>query len=208
MKLRDSPVSHWPSFPRCRRFAGRGAGSGQIEFPRGCSNGHYSRKSLDEKVGGALLKNYLEAMDYNRVYFTKKDVDGLIAKYGGTIDNDILLGNPDPAFKIFKLYKQRVEERIAKAKDLLKQPYEFASDKMIEVNRQKAAWPKDDAETDGLWRDRVEGELLQERLNKHEKDPVARITKRRPDAAQPARADNEDIIKGFPPRWRRPTTRT
>ena len=184
-------------------FADLGAAEpdpGQIEISvaRLLEQGHYSRKRLDEKVGRALLKNYLEALDYNRVYFTQKDVDGLIAKYGGTIDNDILLGNPDPAFKIFKLYKQRVEERIAKAKDLLKQPYEFASDKMIEVNRQKAAWPKDDAETDGLWRDRVEGELLQERLNKHEKDPVARITKRYDQMLRNLREQtNEDIIKGF-----------
>jgi carboxyl-terminal processing protease len=173
---------------------------GQIEISvaRLLEQGHYSRKRLDEKVGRTLLKNYLEALDYNRVYFTQKDVDGLVAKYGSTLDNDILLGNPDPAAKIFKLYKQRVEERIAKAKELLKQKYDFTSDKMIEVNRQKSAWPKDDAEADALWRDRVEGELLQEKLSKHEKDPVTRITKRYDQMLRNLREQtNEDIMKGF-----------
>ena len=173
---------------------------GQIEISvaRLLEQGHYSRQTLDAKVARLLLKNYLEALDYNRVYFTQKDVDALTAKYGSSLDNDILLGNPDPAFKIFKLYRQRVEDRIAKAKELLKQDYQFDSDKMIEVNRQKAAWPKDEAEADALWRDRVEGELLQEKLNKHEKEPVARITKRYDQMLRNLREQtNEDIIKGF-----------
>jgi carboxyl-terminal processing protease len=173
---------------------------GQIEISvaRLLEQGHYSRKRLDEKVGRTLLKNYLEALDYNRVYFTQKDVDGLVAKYGASLDNDILLGNPDPAAKIFKLYKQRVEERIAKAKELLKQTYDFSSGKKIEVNRQKSPWPKDDAEADQLWRDRIEGELLQDKLNKHEKDPVARITKRYDQMLRNLREQTpEDIVKGF-----------
>src|SRR4051812_1942427 len=81
-------------------------GQVEISVARLLEQGHYSRRKLDEKVGTVLLKNYLEALDYNRVYFTQKDVDSFTSKYGTTLDNDILLGNPDPAFKIFKLYRQ------------------------------------------------------------------------------------------------------
>ncbi|HYR59362.1 MAG TPA: carboxy terminal-processing peptidase [Chthoniobacteraceae bacterium] len=173
---------------------------GQIEISvaRLLEQGHYSRRKLDERVGQQLLKNYLEALDYNRVYFTQKDVDAFTSKYGSTLDNDILLGNPDPAFKIFKLYRQRVEDRIAKTKELLKQKFDFTSDKMIEVNRQKAPWPKDEAEADQIWRDRLEGELLQETLNKSEKEPIARISKRYDQMLRNLHElNNEDIVKGF-----------
>jgi carboxyl-terminal processing protease len=173
---------------------------GQIEISvaRLLEQGHYSRRKLDEKVAQQLLKNYLEALDYNRVYFTQKDVDAFTSKYGSSLDNDILLGNPDPAFKIFKLYKQRVEERVAKVKDLLKEKFEFTSDKTVELNRQKSPWPKDEADADRIWRDRVEGEVLQESLNKHEKEPVAKIVKRYDQMLRNLHElNNEDIVKGF-----------
>jgi carboxyl-terminal processing protease len=173
---------------------------GQIEISvaRLLEQGHYSRRKLDEKIAQQLLKNYLEALDYNRVYFTQKDVDGFVSKYGTSLDNDILLGNPDPAFKIFKLYKQRVEERIAKTKELLKGKFEFDSQKTVELNRQKSPWPKDEAEADKIWRDRLEGEVLQETLNKHEKEPVKRIVKRYDQMLRNLHElNNEDIVKGF-----------
>lgn len=173
---------------------------GQIEISvaRLLEQGHYSRHKLDSKVAKDFLKNYLEALDYNRVYFTQKDVDAFTAKYGNTLDNDILLGNPDPAFKIFKLYRQRVEERITQAKDILKGKFDFATDRTIEINRQKAAWPKDEAEAQKIWKERIEGEVLQETLNKHEKEPVKRITKRYDQMLRNLREqNNEDIIKGF-----------
>jgi carboxyl-terminal processing protease len=173
-------------------------GQVEISVARLLEQGHYSRRKLDEKVAQQLLKNYLEALDYNRVYFTQKDVDAFVAKYGTSLDNDILLGNPDPAFKIFKLYRQRVEERIAKAKELLKQKFEFDSQKTVEINRQKSPWPKDEADADRIWRERLEGEVLQETLNKHEKEPVKRIVKRYDQMLRNLHElTNEDIVKGF-----------
>src|SRR5687767_13690589 len=55
---------------------------------------HYSRKKLDDSVSKLLLKNYLEALDYNHLFFTQVDVDGFTKKYATTLDEDILLGNP------------------------------------------------------------------------------------------------------------------
>ena len=173
---------------------------GQIEISvaRLLEQGHYSRHKVDEKIGQQLLKNYLEALDYNHVYFTQKDVDGFTSKYGNSLDNEILHGTPDPAFEIFKTYRQRVEERIAKAKELLKTKFDFTSDTVIEVNRQKAAWPKDDAAAERIWRERLEGEVLQETLNKHEKEPEARINKRYDQMLRNLHElNNEDIVKGF-----------
>jgi carboxyl-terminal processing protease len=80
---------------------------GQIEISVGrlLEGGHYSRKKIDDKVSQLLLKNYLEALDYNRLFLTQKDVDTFTAKYSTTLDDDILLGNPEPAFAIYDLYR-------------------------------------------------------------------------------------------------------
>jgi len=174
---------------------------GQIEISVGrlLEQGHYSRMKLDEKVSQRFLKNYLEALDYNHLYFTQKDVDLFTAKFGNTLNNDVLLGNPDPAFTIFNIYKKHVEDRVAKIKELLTKKYDFTSDRTVEVNRQKSAWPKDDADADNLWADRIEGELLQETLNKHATDtPVKVLTRRYDQMLRNLHEQNkEDIIKGF-----------
>ena len=174
---------------------------GQIEISVGrlLEQGHYSRMKLDEKVSQRFLKNYLEALDYNHLYFTQKDVDLFTAKFGNTLNNDVLLGNPDPAFTIFNIYKKHVEDRVAKIKELLTKKYDFTSSRAVEVNRQKAAWPKDDTEADTLWADRIEGELLQETLNKHATDtPVKVLTRRYDQMLRNLHEQNkEDIVKGF-----------
>ena len=147
---------------------------GQVEISVGrlLEQGHYSRRRLDDAMSKLQLKNYLEGLDYSHLYFTQKDIDQFTAKYATVLDDDIQFGNTEPAFTIYDLYKKRVEDRVAKLKELLKEKHDFKSDKTIEVNRQKSAWPKDEAEADQLWRDRIEGELLQEQLAKIDKTPV------------------------------------
>jgi carboxyl-terminal processing protease len=171
----------------------------EISVGRLLEQGHYTKKKLDEKVSQQFLKNYLEGLDYNHLYFTQKDVDLFTAKFGNSLNTDVLVGNTEPAFTIFNIYKKRVEDRMAKVKELLKQKFEFTSDRAVQINRQKAAWPKDDAEADQLWRDRIEGEMLQETLNKHAINPPLKTLTRRYDQVLRYLHEQtkEDIIKGF-----------
>lgn len=151
----------------------------EIAVGRLLEQGHYSRKKLDDSISRQLLKNYLETLDYNHLFFTQKDVDAFSAKYATTLDEAISQGVPEPAFAIYDLYKKRVEDRIAKVNELLTKEYDFQSDRVIDLNRQKAAWPKDEADADRIWRDRVEGEFLQETLNPHKIDPPLKVLGRR-----------------------------
>lgn len=140
---------------------------------------HYTRHKLDNDVSKTFLKNYLDALDYNHLFFTQQDVDAFTASYGTALSDDILLGNPNAAYSIWDVYVKRVKERVAKVKDLLKQNYDFASNRTVELNRQKEPWPKDDAAADQLWKDRIEGELLQEKLADHPiETPVKVLTRR------------------------------
>ena len=174
---------------------------GQVAIAVGrlLEQGHYSRKKLDSKVSQVFLKNYLEGLDYYRLYFTQKDIDAFTSKYGESLHADIALANPDPAFVIFNLYKKRVEERIAKVKKLLEQKFEFTSDRLVELDRKKAPWPKDEADADRIWRDRIEGEMLQETLNKLAiNPPVKTLTRRYDQLLRMLREQTkEDIVKTF-----------
>jgi carboxyl-terminal processing protease len=143
--------------------------------------GHYTRQKLTDEVSRKFLQTYLEMLDFSHLFFTQKDVDELNAKYGTSIAGDVLLGNLKPAYDIYALYTKRVDDRVAKIKELLKQPIDFKSNATVELSRQKSSWPKDEAEADQLWRGRISNELLQEHLSEHPIEPPAQLVARRYD---------------------------
>src|SRR5438034_8568574 len=84
--------------------------------------GHYTRQKLNEEVSNKFLQTYLELLDFSHLFFTQKDVDELNAKYSSSMAGDILLGNLKPAYDIYAVYTKRVDARLAKIKEMLKQP--------------------------------------------------------------------------------------
>src|SRR4029077_11025893 len=103
-------------------------------------------------------------LDFSHLFFTQQDVDEVTAKYGNEMAGDILLGTLKPAYEIYALYTKRVDERVTKIKELLKQPIDFKSNATVELTRQKSSCPKNEAEADQLWKGRITNELLQEHL--------------------------------------------
>src|SRR5881398_2138475 len=144
--------------------------------------GHYTRQKLNEDVSRKFLQTYLEMLDFSHLFFTQKDIDDLNAKYGSSMAGDVLLGNLKPAYEIYALYTKRMDDRVAKIKELLKQPIDFKGSATVELSRQKSSWPKDDAEADQLWRGRIANELLQEHLSEHPIEPPAQLIARRYDS--------------------------
>ncbi len=135
---------------------------------------HYTRHPLDNSVSERLLKIYIDTLDYNKLFFTQQDIDGFEKKYGTELDDDIWLGQLEPAYTIYDLYLQRVDARVAKIKSLLKnEKFDFNGHGSIELSRQKSPWPKDEADADHLWHDRIENEVLTEILSAQAADDKA-----------------------------------
>jgi carboxyl-terminal processing protease len=170
-----------------------------VSVGRLLEEGHYTHQPLNDDVSRKFLQSYLELLDFSHLFFTQGDIDALNAKYGTALDDDVLLGNLQPAYEIFDLYTKRVEDRVAKIKELLKQPMDFKSDETLQLNRQKAPWPKDEAEADQLWRGRIKNELLQENLSEHPIEPGPALVARRYDRLirNVHEEDREEQIKLF-----------
>ena len=152
-----------------------------VSVGRLLEEGHYTHQPLNDEVSKKFLKTYLELLDFSHLFFTQQDVDMLTAKYGTSIDDDVLLGNLKPAYEIYELYMKRVDDRVAKVKGLLNQPIDVKPDATIDLSRQKAPWPKDQVEADEIWRLRVANELLQEKLSEHPIEPGPQLIARRYD---------------------------
>jgi carboxyl-terminal processing protease len=161
--------------------------------------GHYTRQKLNEEISRKFLQSYLELLDFSHLFFTQQDVDALTAKYGNSLAGDVLLGTLKPAYEIYALYTKRVDERVAKIKELLKQPIDFKSNATVELSRQKSPWPKDEGEADQLWRGRITNELLQENLSEHPIEPAPQLVARRYDrlARNVHEQDKDEQIKLF-----------
>ena len=141
--------------------------------------GHYTRQKLNEEVSKKFLQTYLEMLDFSHLFFTQEDVNTITAKYANSMAGDVLMGTLKPAYEIYALYTKRVDERVAKIKELLKQPMDFKNDATVDLSRQKSPWPKNQAEADQLWRGRIANELLQEHLSEHPIEPAPQLVSRR-----------------------------
>ncbi len=152
-----------------------------------------------ESMPERILKNYLQILDYNHLYFTKGDVDEFKARFTPTIAGDIMRGDLSAPREIFTRFRQRVEERVAKNKELAAAPHDFSSDKTVQIDRKKAPWPDDTVAADKLWADRIEAELLQERLNEHPVNPPPKVVAKRYDQFLKSvnEQSDEDVIKTF-----------
>src|SRR6187200_840516 len=161
--------------------------------------GHYTRHKLNEEVSKKFLQTYLEMLDFSHLFFTQEDVDSVTAKYGNAVAGDILMGTLKPGYEIYALYTKRVDERVAKIKELLKQPIDFKSNAAVELSRQKSPWPKNEGEADQLWHQRIVNELLQEHLSEHPIEPAPQLVARRYDrlARNVHEEDKDEQMKLF-----------
>src|SRR5213594_1182803 len=168
-----------------------------VSVGRLLEEGHYTHQQLNAEMSQKFLRNYLELLDFSHLFFTQKDVDALTGKYGTALADDVLLGNLKPAYEIYDLYQKRVDEQVAKIKELLKQPMDFNTDATVELRREKAPWPKDEAEADELWRGRIASELVQEKLSEHPIEPGPQLVGRRYDriARNVHEEDREEQVK-------------
>ncbi len=170
-----------------------------VSVGRLLEEGHYTHHPLNDEMSRKLLNGYLDLLDFSHLFFTQQDVDGFTAKYATALDDDVLLGNLKPAHVIFAVFQKRVEDRVAKIKELVKQPMDFKTDDSVLINRQKAPWPKDAAEADDLWRKRIASELLQEKLAEHPIEPGPQLVERRYDRMLRTvhEEDDEEQVKLF-----------
>lgn len=151
---------------------------------------HYSRVRLDDDISPGItqarhaLDRYLQLLDYNHLFFTQKDIDEIIAKYGEGIQNDIMLGNLAPVYDIFDRYFSRVTSRVEKIQALLDKDFTFDSKRTTSLNRDKLSWPANEKEADRIWTDRLEAEMLQ--ANLAEKALEEAVAKRKAKAPTPA----------------------
>lgn len=128
---------------------------------------HFLRKEFDDRVSERFFERYLESLDPQRLYFTSADYEEFAAYRHQLDDLTLRRGDTRPAYEVFNRYLQRIDQQYALVQSLLKtEKFTFDADTRILLNRKEAARPRDQAELQGLWKDRLRFEYLSEKLNR------------------------------------------
>ncbi|HEY1772780.1 MAG TPA: carboxy terminal-processing peptidase [Gammaproteobacteria bacterium] len=120
---------------------------------------HYGDRTLNDAESGVIFDQYLDDLDPNKSYFLQSDIDSF-ALNKAKLDDDIRTGTLQPAFDIFNVFQQRMDQRIQYAlKQLDKEPDLTVKESYV-FDRSKGPWAKDTTELDDVWRKRVKNDVI------------------------------------------------
>ncbi|MEQ1512915.1 MAG: carboxy terminal-processing peptidase [Lysobacteraceae bacterium] len=139
----------------------------------------YRPRALDDSLSAEVFKRYLESLDPAKLFFTAADVDKLTT-YRTKLDDAIKSGEVAPAFEMFALYQQRVNERVTHARGLLaKDIFRFDGSDRWEYDREDAPWVADTAGLDKLWQQSVRNDWLRLKLAGKQPDEIRKTLDKR-----------------------------
>ncbi|QSX28612.1 carboxy terminal-processing peptidase [Shewanella cyperi] len=140
---------------------------------------HYHRFNLDDGFSASIFDRYLEQLDYRRNVLTQADIAGFNS-YATQFDDMLKNGDLSGAYTMFDLAQRRRYERFAYALSLLdaKMNFDEPGD-AYEYDREDAPWPKDEAELNELWRQRVKYDALNLKLTGKNWDEIVEVLQKR-----------------------------
>ena len=130
------------------------------------STRHYRDQKIDDHLSQLFLDKYLDSLDVAHMYFLQSDIASF-ERYRNQFDDDFKAGNLDSGFAIYRVLKQRMESRLSAIIKSLNDPkkaYEFNTQETVEVEREKAPWPKTQQEADLIWDQRIRLSILNLKL--------------------------------------------
>ena len=140
---------------------------------------HYRKISLDDAFSEKIFDRYIKNIDFSHNTFLQSDVDELRQKYGAKLDDQLNQGDLSAAFDIYDVMMKRRYERYAYALSLLDKEPNLSGQDQIEIDREKAAFPKNEEEANKLWEERVKNDIINLKLkDKKWSEIKTKLTKR------------------------------
>ncbi len=177
--------------------------------------GHYSPKKIDDAFSKQVLTKFLKDLDDDKTVFLQSDIESF-KKFDDKVDDEIHGSDLKSFYAINEAYTKRRDESFVMIKDILSKPFDFNTNESLQTNRDKAVYPKTDAERKELWRKSLKYvvlskyvELQEEReKNKGKKDFVVKadstlereareVVKRRMDRTISNRKNHETTDENF-----------
>ncbi len=160
---------------------------------------HYRKPTLDDAMSSAIFDRYLDTLDANRSFFCAEDI-AQFERYRALLDDSLRSGKLEPAYQIFRRFRELVEQRVAYAVNLLKADnFDFDIDEDYQFDRTRAEWLPDPAAVDDLWRKRIKNDILSLRLSGKPEAEITQTLQKRYEgiARRVAQMEPEDVFQAF-----------
>ena len=125
---------------------------------------HYRQIKLDDSFSEKIFDRYIKSLDFSRNTFLQSDIDALREKYGTVLDDQLSEGNLSASFDIYDVMMKRRYERYAYALSLIDKEPNLTGQDQIEIDREKAEFPKTEEEANKLWSERVKNDVISLKL--------------------------------------------
>jgi carboxyl-terminal processing protease len=159
---------------------------------------HYKAVPLDDAMSEKIFDRYLKTLDPEKLFFIQADIDKFAAART-QLDDAIYHEDLHIPFAIFNLFQRRVVERLAYAREILKQDHNFSRVETYQYERSKEPWPKSEDEARDLWRKRVKNDWLRLKLaGKDDKAIRETLAKRYGNSlARAYKSKSDDVFQVF-----------
>jgi carboxyl-terminal processing protease len=159
---------------------------------------HYRKVNLDDAFAAQVFEKYLEALDPGQAFFQVHDIERFNTGARRLAD-DLRQGNLAIAFDVFRVYRMRVDERVAQALKILQGRFDFSRNQTYIFEAENKKWCATTEELDELWRKRVMNDFLTLRLaDKPDAEIRERLQKRYEGLARRIHQFNgDDVFQTF-----------
>jgi carboxyl-terminal processing protease len=134
--------------------------------------GHFSPKKLDDTFSKQVFNKFIDDVDPDKATFLQGDIDKL-KQYENQVDNELRTGKMEVVPAVDEIYKKRMEEAAILSAGLLEKPFDFTINETVTLDRDKASWPKTEADRKEVWRKKLKYMVLEryaEALDTREKN--------------------------------------
>lgn len=121
---------------------------------------HYEQISVDDPLSQRTLRDYIDLLDGQHLYFLKNQEDYFLRRHGSRLDDAMRRGELNPIFEIYRLFRARMAGYFDFAEAYLDSGPDLYTERNWTLDREDLPRPSSQTEMDELWRDRVRHELI------------------------------------------------
>jgi len=114
------------------------------------TNGHYEPKQINDTFSVVVFEDFISNLDPAKRYFLQSDIDEF-SKFKTEIDDQILKQEVTFFNLVYKRFLQRVDEAKTYYKEILKTPYDFTVDEVLDINYENAKYAQSKEYLYNIW---------------------------------------------------------
>ena len=150
------------------------------------NRGHFDPKDFNDTFSENVFTNYLENLDGQHRFFLNSDINTFEA-YRFKIDDELKINEINFFNLTFSKLMQRMKEVENFYVQLLEKPFDFSIKEEINLNYEKAPYPKNISELKSIWRKRFKLSAIETFTTKKEEE----LQKKKQDKAYEMLSDEE-----------------